>query len=210
MSSERPKKPDRKPTAYGENITFSLSSLEDVPKLAATGKKIDGTTANANQIVEQVDVFSARIKFHALSRVDIFFYILIAYYGTGRVVSVGETIGQHGEVKGTQKDRTFLHAAHSSLFPNLIDRLPTELPGQSTKGILSGTPFFDAMNATVALPQAVNAFDKQLEGNRMSATSEALDLEYPEIARRIINEVSQGLYGPVKGLNKFLNVMEFF
>ena len=161
-------------TRYEENRTFSLAPIQFDDLILETKLPEDGDTKssskkkksrsprladspeNAERIHTQVERLREHIEFHAISRVDLFFYTLIAYWGTRLIVDMGETKLQHGSCGGTKKFGMFFHACHSSLFQNLIDGMTMEelaapFPSMRTR-ILHGKYFFDAINVTVALP----------------------------------------------------------
>ncbi len=218
-------------TGYEENRTFSLAPVqfddlilqtalpEDSDIKSSSKKKksrghcLADSPENAECIHTQVERLREHIEFHAISRIDLFFYTLIAYWGTRLIVDMGETKSQHGVCDKTKKLGMFFHACHSSLFPNLVDGMTREelaapLPSMRT-GILHGKYFFDALNVTVALPQVVNQLDIQLEGKR----SDDDPLRRPIYRRRaleIINLVSNDEMNPIEGMTQFLNMLHGF
>lgn len=201
----------------GGNVTFSLEPAEDLPVLevniknGSPSKSPVNSPENHQRIIEQIKKEEKEIGFHVKNRVDIMLLILIAYYGTGLKVGVKSTEIQHGACEGTKIQRTFLHACHSSIFPNLFDYRDVLEPSEwARKSILHGTPLYDAMNVTVGLPEAVNQFDRRLEGNRGKAGTGELNSNYARRSLEIINLVSQAKIGPIEGLNRFVKVLQDF
>ena len=202
------------------NVTFSLAPEENLEtlevKVKPNGLPTQSPIAspdNDKKITSQITRQEKAIRFHAVNRVDIMLHILIAYYGTGLNVRVKYTEMQHGSCKGTKIERTFLHACHSSIFPSLFDYREGDLiePSEGNRtSILHNTPFHDAMNVTVSLSEAVNQFDRKLEGNRGKASTGELNSTYAKSSLEIINLVSHSKIGPIEGINQFLDLLEQF
>lgn len=180
----------REITDYKDNYSISLSlpltseevilSKEEPQKLLNSSKKY---------IIE-----------HAARRIDLFFYLLIAYYKTNHAIVQGDTLLQHGKGRRIKKKIGLTHACHSSFFPTLMDE-SKELKDAFCSSILSGTHFLDNLNSTVELPLFVNNFDCQLEG-KISYPS-----KYRQDSLMIIQAVSQGLLTPTQGLTDFLKIL---
>lgn len=132
--------------------------------------------------------FADRIIWHAQQRVDLFFYMLVAYYNTKRVVASSETSLQHG--KGNKSKN--LQACHSSLFPGLSD---------NQGGLLNNTHLLHSNNATVNLPKLVNDVDGHLEGRRAMSACRVGALE-------ILNKCAAGRLNPEAALKAFLILMQ--
>ena len=178
-------KDGRKKSSCEDNRTISISC----------SSKRDADTLNPAMIEE-----------HAARRVDLFFYLLVAYYKTGLTVSSDKTNQQHG--KGSNEKNT--NACHSSILPAVWDSevLKQEhnhgtranfKPLKVRTGILEGTSLEEAQNSTVELSKAVNYFDSNwIEGkadNQSKMRSKSLS---------ILNDVSKGALTPDAGLLAFL------
>ncbi|MBS0350797.1 MAG: hypothetical protein JSR33_06380 [Proteobacteria bacterium] len=216
-----------KKTTYEENQTFSLSPLDGAPTVQTKLSKnkqlvtVVNSLKTKNQIIQQIAFFKKHLEFHAISRIDLFFYTLIAYWRTNLYVYTGEKILQHGLCARTRTLGTFLYACHSSLFPTLVDAKSGDefkLLKNKLRGILLDLdlkedkrfkPFFHSLNATVALPQAVKFFDLQLEGKSCADFPEGRSI-YRTQALEIINAVSKGLFDPIQGINQFFLIMYGF
>ncbi len=182
LTMKSPKKGRNNKTEYEDNVTISLKMEEGSNPL------------EENRIVE-----------HAQRRIDLFFYLLIAYYKTGLKVDIAETITQHG--MGTKKDNT--NGCHSALLTSLLDAecaKPSHLYDTRQKpdamicrsGLLDNTHFYNSLNSTVELHKAVNYFETHhLEGKKTDNKMRKKSLIF-------LNEVSQGAITPITGMLKFL------
>jgi hypothetical protein len=163
-------------TTYSENITAARAL--PVSHAVLHQKKNDPTALTImarDHIIE-----------HAARRVDLFFYILIAYFKTQKLPELGRTYLQHGI------GRSFItQACHSSFIASLVDY------DKNSESILTGTHLMDSINSTVELPGFVNDFDYILE-NHYDCRKKSL---------RIIQQVSLEQFNPVEGLNQFLRMM---
>ena len=134
------------------------------------------------------------IKEHASRRVDLFFYTLVAYYGSHILPIVGHTRLQHGRGRSLSDDTSLTQACHSSFTPSLIYKTIFLVKGKIN--ILSGTHLLESLNSTVELPPFVNAFDDLLEGTCRPKCIE------------ILQQVAMGKLNPTQGLNNFLIMMK--
>ena len=177
LSAIKAKKSRRIKTAYDTNITMGLACHANDPMAPEA-------------IIE-----------HAQRRVDLFFYTLIVYYKTGLTVHLDETKLQHGTGNGITA------ACHSAILPSLWDteiidplhpqgRQPTLLNIRTS--ILDDTHFYQSLNSTVELHQAVNYFETHyLEGKKSENKMRSKSLE-------ILNRVSQATITPIQGVLEFL------
>lgn len=133
---------------------------------------------------------------HASRRVDLFFYTLVAYYQTSILPIEGHTNFQYGIGQSIGSSGT--QACHSSFTPSLLDItiFKNEENEVKYKSLLSRTHLAQSLNATVELPAFVNAFDDILE-----SICRPMCLE-------IICEVSSDSLNPIKGLSRFLSMMD--
>lgn len=181
--------------AFSESIVERMRQLH-LKQLAATS-----VSEISNIVLEKVELVAPLIKEHASRRVDLFFYLLVALFGTNVMIEKSNTIKQHGggnNSLGTQ-------ACHSSLFPNLkIEPYSQWSFFTSSKPFsLEGTYFAEALNMTVELPQIVNVFDGMLEGKKKE-TSYVTDLV------KILNAVAMKSLTPLQGMQKFFQIMTRF
>ncbi len=175
-------KSNRKKTNYNDNVTAALSKINNAP----------------------IDV--SLIERHASLRVDLFFFTLIAYYGSGLTVEIETTNRQHGQGEGDTR------GCHSAILPSLRDT-KREYPSHQYNlrsqdspnlhrsyytSILDGTHFQNSLNLTNELDKSVNYFDSYyIEGKEKS--------EYMRTrALRILNRVSNRQIDPIEGINLFL------
>lgn len=191
-------------------------------------------------LVERVQCVSELVKHHAQMRVDLFFLLCIALYNKKVDVIKGKTLLQHGKGStklGTaachaslfpniytrsskvKDSRTWLKFFQSQPAEESEDSwLPYYLASVSQnksardnqllqefgeESILDGTHFNDSLNITHELPSIVNNLDCILEGTYQRSDEVKLCLE-------VLNRVSQGVYTPDQGLNRFLEIMHNF
>lgn len=163
-------------------------------------------------LLQKVTLVEDNIVEHAARRVDLFFYLLIAVYGTHATVTKDETVKQHG--RGAAKRGT--QACHSSLFPSLkfiYENAPAAKSFSlwsllTTETVtpqrdLSGTHLAEAMNMTVELPAIVNAFDGHLEGRSQPTV-------YTQECLATLNRVAKAEIDPIAGMNEFFKIMNAF
>lgn len=132
---------------------------------------------------------------HARRRVDLFFYLLTAYYNKGFTPTEGHTTLQHGRGRNTNRHDSITQACHSSLIPALVDEL---IYDTQQKSVLCGTHFMDSLNTTVELPVFVNDLDNALEN---ACRDKSLE---------ILCNVSRGVINPIQGTTSFLNLLGAF
>lgn len=194
---------NRKVSDYNENYSIGLS-------LPLSSEEIRKTINNPSDLL---DATKDHVTEHAARRVDIFFYVLVAYYQSNLVPIQGDTKLQHGSGRRIKKKIGLTHACHSSFFPTLIDETIHNviIKGKSLsfnkknstikQSLLDGTHFYDNMNSTMELPLFVNNLDYQLEGK----------IEIPSVCRQnalnIIRMVSSGDINPIQGLVQYLKTM---
>lgn len=157
----------RKKEGYEKNITASLSlDHKLLPDQAA--KQIEKA-----------------IAFHALNRIDLFFYLLVAYYKKNKTIEMSKTRAQHG--RGNSFRNT--HACHSCFFPSVTDNASTS--------ILDDTHLMNSMNMTVELPTICNDLDGHIEGGSQPSRcrKEALAL---------LNQCSRGEITVEFGITQFV------
>lgn len=180
-----------------EPILSKLISLEKERKQLTEPAQIDALLA------KEVTLLDEKIKEHAARRVDLFFYLVLAVYEKQVIISKDKTIKQHGKgskIRGSQ-------ACHSSLFPNVqLTTIPSKW--QFFKKIsaptLAGTQLDEALNMTVELPNAVNAFDGHLEGRYRPTV-------YVQSLLNVLNEAASGKKNPQACMDNFFCIMnEFF
>ena len=145
------------------------------------------------------------IEIHASRRIDLFFYLLIAYYNTKLIINIEETHIQHGEGKKKQKHSA---ACHSAILTSLWDTLHQSPAGSTASvksyqtSILNDTHFENSLNSTVELDESVNYFDTNyIEGRSQT------NLKMRAKAIDILNKVSLGQLDPIEGTNRFLDEM---
>lgn len=165
--------------------------------------------------IAQVNIVPDLIKEHAIKRVDLFFYLLVAVYKQGFIIEKGETVLQHG--KGSQATGTA--GCHASLFPHVVAKEQASeaatpylqqlfakskpIVQAKAQTFLEGTHFENALNLTHQLPEIVNQFDCFLEGKYGHSVAIQRSLE-------ILNKASVGEVNPVKGLDMFCKMMQSF
>lgn len=186
-------------TTYDANYTSAL-------KLPCSDEVLEKKQSNQLNLLTE---YKDHIIEHAARRVDLFFYTLIGYYGSGVKPQQGQTVLQHGRGRCAQNKRTITQACHSSIFSSLKDEKPQSKKPMFTrshsdlylavkKQRFSGTHFMDSLNSTVELPNFVNKFDGELEDR----------LEVRKKSLAILQQVSMGDMNPIEGLNEFLKMME--
>lgn len=132
---------------------------------------------------------------HARRRVDLFLYLLVAYYNKGLTPTIGHTTLQHGRGRNTTQNMSITQACHSSLIPALVDELIYDTP---KKSLLCGTHFMNSLNTTIELPAFVNDLDNALEN---ACRDKSLE---------ILCNVSHGVINPIQGSTRFLNLLGSF
>lgn len=171
----------RKKTFFSHNIAMSI-----------------GHDININEVLEPNLIVE-----HAQRRIDLFFYMLIAYYNTKLSLKVDDTVVQHG--KGTE----VMPACHSAILPSVSDgefasashnHLTRFNPGivKNKSCILKGTHFENSLNSTILLHQSVNYFDTHMiEGKRSQDKMRNKSID-------VLNKVSAGELDPISGMLQFL------
>jgi hypothetical protein len=139
-------------------------------------------------ILNMITTTEHNIILHASHRVDLFFLLLVAVYGSKAIVNKGLT--PRG-IRGANKE-TGTHFCHSSLFPCVRLKFP-----EQTETVI------DSLNATVELPQAVNGFDGHLEGRKKPSS-------LIEASTVILNQVSQEVIDPGQGMTPFFENLHMF
>jgi hypothetical protein len=171
----------RKRYSYEENHTASLglfASTEDLEDIQ-------------NEPYSLLDISEENIIEHARRRVELFFYILVAYFQTGNIPEHGHVSMQFGRGRNSHLGVNITQACHSSLFGSLKDE-------GKAKNLLEGTHLSHSLNSTVELPAFVNKFDDAIE-NEYHCREEGL---------QIIKKVSSGSIDPIQGLTEFFKLME--
>lgn len=193
-----PHKP-RTSSPYSENYAASLAwRADDVKPLFDNEKKPEALLPLCQDLILE----------HAARRVDLFFYVLVAYYKTEKPPILGWTKLQHGRGKINFKTRAGVtHAAHSSMATTIIDKtildktpIESKLEKSNLKiktSMLCATHFMDSLNSTIELPVFVNDFDFLLEFIRKGRDDSS----------KIIRDVSHGKITPLEGLLQFLLMM---
>lgn len=179
---------------------------EQQDKALSEIKLMDGNLPD-NQ-VRLVEMTKENIKEHFIRRIELFFYTLVAYYGTRVTVALDRFPMQHGEGRNG-KDRTQLtDGCHSSFFPKLVDE-HSFCSGLAGESILGGTHFAESISAVVELPKVINYIDINFfDGQNIDKLS-------PLRARalKILNEVSGAANpsevpkDPIMGLSELLREM---
>ncbi|MFI4919099.1 MAG: hypothetical protein ACHP65_06050 [Legionellales bacterium] len=180
----RQKKSDRKKTTFRDNKTISI-----------------GQDAELNEVLDP-----GLIVEHAQRRVDLFFYMLIAYYKTQVTAQIDTTVLQHGI--GTKT----MPACHSAILPAICDSVTTSAahahvtrtnPGFFNKknSMLHGTHFQHSLNSTIALHASVNYFDTHYIEGRVAED------KMRNKSIQIVNRVSQGELDPIAGTLQFLTAL---
>jgi hypothetical protein len=180
----------RTSTNYFENYSASLAlpfSNDELDELSYVHEAL--ITVCKDHIVE-----------HANRRVDLFFYTLIAYYGTNLFPALGQTYLQHGRGRHGTHNLLITEACHSSFLPSLVDETiyHNKANGKKYRCQLSDTHFLDSLSTTVELPRVVNQLDAILE-------------EYLQCRKHclaILRCVTLGAMNPIQGLTLFLTIME--
>lgn len=173
---------------YKNNFTNALSSPYSNNELKQ----------QYNNMTSLINLSKQYIVEHATRRVDLFFYLLVAYYQTKLTPILGKTIIQHGigrtlPANGIQGELNLTQACHSSFIPSLVDET-IYMTGK--KNLLSDTHFLQNLNATVELPPFVNEFDSILEY-----------ICRPKCIA-ILQNVASGELNPAQGLADFLVMMK--
>ena len=192
--------------ASSQAILPPITQMTLPPKLTESQKKgrnkttfdMNVTISLANDNNSPLD--QQRIIEHAQRRVDLFFYLLIAYYKTGLTAHIADTLEQHG----CGKKQT--PACHSALLPRLWDTehdepryKPNTIKRQT--GLLDNTHLYQSMNSTVELHEAVNYFETHhLEGKKSES-------KMREKSLFVLNQVSQGNLTPIEGMLQFLMLL---
>lgn len=149
---------------------------------------------------------------HGIRRTELFFLTLVAFYNKKREIFARTAEIQNGNSTPGYNN----NACHSSIFPSFCDK--TKLEGPKTKArvkkhkeetkneksLLSGTYFFQVLNATVELMTPVNNFDSYLE------------FKSPETVRMrkaltpVLQKVSDGDWTPAEGMERYFKKMKTF
>lgn len=125
-----------------------------------------------------------RVHDHAYRRIQLFYYLLLAYWKEGATIQIERTISQHGT-----SSCAHCSAAHSSILPNVAD----------DKEVLSRESYlWHAMNSTVEMPHEVNQFDTVIEKVMRSKAIEHLQ------------DVSKNGVHPYAALQSFVDKMQQF
>lgn len=171
--------------AFESNKTASLA-------LPVSNEELLAAYASPKWLLE---ISHENILMHAKLRVDLFFYLLVAYHNTGLKPRLASTYLQYG--RGRQLDGKILtHACHSSLITALTDD-NTLVPHR--KNILTHTHFMKSLNLTVELPTWVNDWlDYKLEQN-LQGRKKAID---------ILCHTAAGEYTPLQGFKNFFLLLE--
>lgn len=129
------------------------------------------------------DDISSSIKLHAENRISSLVFVLIS------CIFFPSDVKYHGAtIQGPSGNRQN-HAAHSSIFPNLVDGI---------KALLVGTHFHVAcLNSTVVLPKSINGIDKSIENIRgelldllRQASKKAISMDvHFEIFKEVLNKL---------------------
>lgn len=175
------KKPcERYRSTYKENHTGALALLCSISDLSdAKDDKSKLLSLAKTNVIE-----------HAARRVDLLFYLFVAYYRSELIPIRGHTILQHGTGRSFNKT-SLTQACHSSFIPNLLDQTIFQKNGEA-KSLLSGTHFLESLNSTVELPGFVNVFDSILEN---------LCRHY---CIKLLQKVSDSSLDPIQALTQFL------
>ena len=183
-------------TKYSDNKTASLEAI-----ITSTRSVID----------------SKLIELHASRRVDLFFFILIAYYKTNLRVEIEDTHIQHGMGKKNITSNNNTVGCHSAILPSVFDTRHQESPAHihSTRhnpgaifyrtSILNNTDFEHSLNATVQLHESVNYFDSHFIEGQSSASEGGGKMRI--VALAILNQVSRGEIDPIIGMKYFFQSM---
>lgn len=171
----------RKRYSYEENHTASLGLF------AST----DTLEQYQDDPYALLDLAEENIVEHARRRVELFFYILVAYYQSGMIPENGHITMQFGRGRSSPSGLNITQACHSSLFGSLEDT-------NHSPPRLEGTHLSHSLNSTVELPAFVNKFDDVLEN----------DYHCRDNGLAIIRRVSSGELNPVEGLCEFFKMMQ--
>ena len=158
---------------------------------------------NKNDADTLLELSENLILEHAARRVDLFFYLLIAYYRKKIAPIAGFSRLQHGVGRGITQ------AAHSSFITSPLDKtilekkpLTSEIENSNVKiqtSILDTLHFMDSLNQTIEVPVFVNELDSQIEFRRGARDKSCAIVREVEIGETI---------DPIQGLFKFLNLMK--
>ena len=171
--------------AYEKNNAASLAlpiNTETLHRLANHPASLFATAKN-------------NIIHHAATRIDLFFYILVAYYKSRLTPKLGRTFWQYGKGRKSA-NATITEACHSSFISNLIDDTTPPNAKRAT-GLLADTHLLLNLNSTVELPTYVNELDGLLEA------------ECREKALVIIQDVAKGFKTPIDGLTHFFILLAY-
>lgn len=184
------KKIKRKRFNFQENHTAALS-------LSVSNEELE-LGKNDPRIL--LDEAKDNIIEHAIRRVELFFYTLIAYYNKKYHIDRGHTFLQFGKGRNSQTGASITQGCHSSFFGSFIDNsMESEEEHSSTPhSILSHTHLLHSLNATMELPAFVNKLDDELENSCQCRVN----------GLHIIQEVSSGELDPIEGMRKFFLMME--
>ncbi|MDX1900890.1 MAG: hypothetical protein SFW66_02670 [Gammaproteobacteria bacterium] len=170
---------------YSENYTGALV-------LPITDEELIAAHASPIKLLE---LSRENIRLHAKFRVDLFFYLLVAYYKTGLTPQLAPTVLQFGRGRHLH-GKTMTQGCHSSLIPSLIDQNTLSPP---QKCILSNTHFMNSLNMTVELPSWVNTWlDNRLEQN----------LQCRKNALKVLCHTAADEMNPIDGLEKLLHLLD--
>lgn len=151
----------------------------------------------------------AAILEHAIRRVDMFFYLLIAYYNTDVLPGFRKAALIHGPGIDQITD-----GAHSAIFTQLIDisifnkdTFKTGDGGRSVYhkiSLICGTHFSDSINGVMEVPVDINDLDQyHIEGAKISTPS-----ELRKIALKIMHAVAAGRIDPINGTQHFISYIK--
>lgn len=182
------------------SLAMSYPVLKEMKRLHQKQIAAETDDEVSTIILKKVELVAGLIREHAARRVDLFFYLLIAVYGTNYNIEKTTTIKQNGvghNNLGTQ-------AAHASLFPHIKLTQKSSWRFFLKPPILfENTYFDDALNMTVELPQIVNVFDGMLEGKKTPST-------YVHDLTKVLNQVSMKEKTPAEGMYLFFKIMSQF
>ncbi len=204
-SSDKPKKQAEEPaktssprsnkTAYADNLTAALLMLK---RFKVAGDPVKTLKKARDLLVE-----------HAARRVDLAFYLLVAYYKTRIILDIDETTSQHGMGSKKTIETNACHSALISTVKELFRLKPEAKYAESllrdkakavTKPCLPTTAHFkNILSMTTELPRGVNYYDIKLEGK----LSESGRSEVRKVLLTLLNEVSCGERTPFQALKIF-------
>jgi|GEM_PF-1763049 len=212
------KKGRESPSKFRSNVTYSLDrspfelpekdQIEKDKKEKPSQKQFDDLEFCHKRVIASK---RATIE-HGARRTELFFLTLVAFYNKQREIFVSPAQIQNG--KSTRGYNN--NACHHSIFPNFYDK--TKLEGPNTrarmkkheeetkdeKSILSGTYFFQVINATIELMRSVNNFDSYLESKSPKT------LQMREALTPVLQKVSDGDWTPVEGMERYFKKMKKF